>query len=143
MKYNNRIKTDPIFKLKRTCKTRIAQSIKKDKKTDKYVGCKMSFLKEWIEFCFTNNMNFQNHGEIWHVDHVIPIDTFDLTKDHNQFACFDWKNLSPELATYNLSKNNSIHKDQVMKHIQNLINFHKLKNMEIPYTYIATMLLKI
>jgi hypothetical protein len=142
-KYNERIKTDHIFKLKRTCKSRISQSIHKDKKTDIYIGCDIKFLKEWLSFCMTEDMNYENHGNLWHIDHVIPIDLFNLDNTSEQFICFNWKNLSPEYARYNLKKNNKIDKYQVLKQIGKLVDFHKIKNMKIPYKYIAQMLLKI
>ncbi len=50
-------------------------------------------------------MTWDNHGLYgWHIDHVVPLSSFDLT-DHKQVkkACH-WFNLQPLWAKENLSK---------------------------------------
>ena len=81
--YNERYKNDPEFKLRRICRRRILHIISKNYPTDKYIGCSNTFLKEWLQFCFCDNMTFENHGILWHVDHVIPLDLYD-TKTEEQ-----------------------------------------------------------
>jgi len=142
-KENLRLKNDFEFKLSRTCRHRIYSSIKKNYKTDEYVGCSTDFLKEWINFCLKDDMTFENHGKFWHVDHVIPVNKFNLQNDGEQFLCFNWKNLSPETASFNLKKGNDIIKIQVENHIKKLIDFHKLKNIPEPQDYIAFLKSKI
>lgn len=84
-------------------------------------------------------MTFENHGILWHVDHVIPLDLYDTKTEEQQLIAFNWKNLSPEFAEFNLKKNNKIVKKQVKKHIQKLKDFHKSKNMDIPHEYIKIL----
>jgi hypothetical protein len=142
-KYNDRLKNDVNFKLKVICKGRICMAIKKEKSTDKYIGCGSSFLKEWLQFCMKKEMTFDNHGKIWHLDHVIPINKFNLNDENKQNICFNWKNISPEFASYNIKKGDNIINEQVLKHIDNLVKFHRIKNIAIPYTYIGKLLLNI
>ena len=48
-------------------------------------------------------MTWKNHG-IWHVDHIRPCASFDLTKDEEQRECFHYKNLQPLWGPDNLAK---------------------------------------
>lgn len=138
-KNRERLKNDNIYKLKQTCRRRLLSSIKKNHSTDEYIGCKTEFLLEWLMFCFKDKMSFENHGNIWHIDHVVPLDTFDLETEEKQLIAFNWKNLSPEFADFNLKKNNKIDKKQIQTHIQKLKDFHESKNMNIPHNYIEIL----
>ncbi len=45
-------------------------------------------------------MNWENYGKFgWHIDHIIPCDSFDLTKEEEQRRCFHYSNLQPLWAT--------------------------------------------
>jgi hypothetical protein len=142
-KNNERMKNDISYKLKKICRTRIYNIIHKKHPTNIYIGCKTDFLLDWFVFCFKdkdkNNMSFENHGKIWHIDHVIPLDTFDLENEDQQMTAFNWKNLSPELAKFNLQKGNKIDTTQIKNHIQKITDFHKSKNMDIPHKYIEIL----
>ena len=49
-------------------------------------------------------MTWQNHGKVWHIDHIVPCIAFDLTKPIEQQICFNYRNLQPLLTHDNLSK---------------------------------------
>lgn len=57
-------------------------------------------------------MTWDNHGrgcngkglEEWHIDHIKPCASFDLSKSKEQLKCFNYKNLQPLWAEDNLSK---------------------------------------
>ena len=63
----------------------------------------MPFVKKWIESQFVDGMSWDNHGE-WHIDHIRPCASFDLTDPEQQKECFNYKNLQPLWAKDNLSK---------------------------------------
>jgi hypothetical protein len=138
-KNRERLKNDIAYKLKQACRRRLLSSIKKKYRSDKYIGCETELLIEWLQFCFGYNMTLENHGKLWHIDHVIPLDIFDLSNEEQQFIAFNWKNLSPETAKFNMEKGNKIIKSQVDNHIQKLKDFHKMKNMDIPHEYIEIL----
>ena len=47
------------------------------------VGCTIDELKQHLESKFKKGMSWNNYGK-WHVDHVVPVDFFDLTKIEEQ-----------------------------------------------------------
>ena len=110
--------------------------IQKDDSTKVYLGTSYGFVKEWLEFCFTTEMNWENYGKYWHVDHVIPLNTFDLLDKSNQLIAFNWKNLMPYKKEDNMSKHDSIIPKQIKMHIKNLKKFFKLKNLDEDKDYI-------
>ena len=61
-------------------------------------------LKIYLESKFSNGMTWENMGE-WHIDHIKPCYSFDLTDEKQQMECFHFTNLQPLWAKDNLSKN--------------------------------------
>lgn len=56
-----------------------------------------------IESLFEIGMNWGNHG-LWHIDHIRPINSFDLNDLENMKMCWSLKNLQPMWALENLKK---------------------------------------
>ena len=135
-KYIERCKTDPVFKMHVIAKSRIRAAFKKSKKTDEYLGCSGEFYVRWMEYCLEYetdpDMTIENHGEIWHVDHVVPVNIFDLGDEAQQNICFNWRNTMPLQANKNLSKHDKIIPEQVKTHYKHLLKFHKDNGIELP-----------
>ena len=99
---------DPIFKLVKTLRSRLGSAlnrcnIEKGFSTKQLTGCELPFLKGYLEGKFTEGMSWENHGE-WHIDHIRPCCTFNLTDDQEQKQCFHYTNLQPLWAKDNLIK---------------------------------------
>lgn len=86
---------------------------KGDNKTLDYIGCNINFLRKWFEYNFTDEMSWDNYGELWNIDHIIPVKSFDLTTEKEKFTCWNWTNLTPMISSENSSKKNSVIKLQV------------------------------
>lgn len=69
------------------------------------VGCELAFLKAHLEKAFRDGMTWENHGSVWHIDHIKPCAAFDLRDPEQQKACFHYTNLQPLLRLENLRKN--------------------------------------
>lgn len=101
-----KLKSDPIYKLSHTIRTRINRAIAIEQKVGSAVrdlGCSIPELKQYLENQFQPGMTWKNQGK-WHIDHIKPLSKFDLT-DREQFiyACH-YTNLQPLWAFDNLSK---------------------------------------
>ena len=127
---------DPKDKFRRAVRTRIWYSLTKKKMhTIEYLGCNHETYINWILYN-NNNYNLDNHGNEWHIDHVIPLYHFNLDDNEEQLLAFNWRNTMPLSAKENLSKNNKIIKEQVEQHLQHLLEYHKEKNIEMPQKFI-------
>ena len=87
---------------------RVLEALKKyDKRNKKhtfeYVGCNLQELREHLEKQFNNGMTWDNQGD-WHIDHIRPCASFDLSKEEERHKCFHFTNLQPLWAFDNLSK---------------------------------------
>lgn len=107
-----KLKTDPLFKLKHLLSHRIRRAIYDQKgmksgKTIELLGCTILEARNHIEKQFKDGMHWENHGNHgWHIDHIKPCSSFDLTKKEEQNECFNFKNLQPLWALENLKKGN-------------------------------------
>jgi hypothetical protein len=124
---------NPDKKLAIVVRQRTREMLKTGKNYDILLACYSSFLRKWIEFHFefNKNMTFTNHGEYWHLDHVLPVNTFDLTDEDHKKQCFHWSNLMPLEASANLSKHDNIDKNQIKEQNKRLKTFCKNNNIDI------------
>jgi hypothetical protein len=67
------------------------------------VGCTVTHLRTRIESLWAEGMNWDNYGK-WHIDHIRPVTSFDLSDCSQAAECFNWKNLQPLWARDNLIK---------------------------------------
>lgn len=96
--------TNLNFKLAELLRSRVSGALKGGSAI-RDLGCTLDQLKEHIEAQFETGMTWQNHGRTgWHLDHVRPLASFDLSDpDEFQKACH-FSNLQPLWAKANLSK---------------------------------------
>lgn len=100
--------SDVNTKLRVSLRNRINKLIRNRQKKGSAVydlGCSVEELKTWLESKFKPGMTWENWAlNGWHIDHVIPLSSFDLT-DRAQFkkACH-YTNLQPLWWHENLKK---------------------------------------
>lgn len=100
------------YKISKSLRARLRQAIKGNCKMGsavKELGCSIEVFKLYIESKFQPGMTWENWSMTgWHMDHIIPLSSFDLT-DPTQFKqAVHYTNLQPLWATENLSKNGNI-----------------------------------
>jgi len=107
-RHKDRIKNDPGYALKFALRGRLHHAIRDGQKAGSAVrdlGCTIEELKSYLESKFQPGMTWDNWSrDGWHIDHIRPLSSFDLT-DREQFlqACH-YTNLQPLWAKDNLSK---------------------------------------
>lgn len=103
-KYNNDIE----YRLTLLLRSRMKHALKgklKIETTKNLIGCSMEQLKKYLENKFLIGMNWSNYGRNgWHIDHILPCASFDLTDPAQQKICFHYTNLQPLWAEDNLKK---------------------------------------
>jgi len=102
----NKRKLDLNFRVLCNLKSRIPKLLKgttQSNNTLKLLGCSLEFLRKHLQSKFTLGMTWSNYGA-WHVDHIKPCASFDLTKESEQLKCFHYTNLQPLWAKDNLIK---------------------------------------
>ena len=101
---------DPAYRFSENMRNRIKSGIKSSKgtkqtKTTELLGCSIEKARKHIESQFTEGMSWDNYClDGWHIDHIKPCNTFDLTDPDQQKKCFHYTNLRPLWAKDNLSR---------------------------------------
>ena len=105
---NLRRKNDPKYAMLKRLRDRLSQALKrkgirKTKSTMNLCGCSLDELKAHLEKQFVENMSWENRSS-WHIDHIRPCASFDLTEIEQQKQCFHFTNLQPLWAADNFKK---------------------------------------
>ena len=107
-----KMKQDGQFKIRKNIRDRMRSAMQgksKSKNTMELLGCTIEELKTHLEKQFTHGMNWDNYGKKgWHIDHILPCASFDLTDPEQQRKCFHYTNLQPLWATDNYKKKDKI-----------------------------------
>lgn len=103
----DRRKSDPIFRLKDSLRTRTSAAIRrggftKASRLTEIMGCDWSALKAHLEKFFAPGMSWENYGTEWVVDHHVPLASA-CDKDHLLRLCHH-TNLRPLGKVENLRK---------------------------------------
>lgn len=102
----DRLKTDVNFKLRKVLRSRLSAVLKGKVKRGSAVrdlGCSIEDLRVFLENQFQSGMTWDNHGK-WHIDHIRPLASFDLTDEQDLLKACHYTNLQPLWAKDNLQK---------------------------------------
>lgn len=99
------------YRLNHNMSTGIYYSLKKNKRGchwESLVEFAVRDLKKHLEQQFTGKTSWNNYGNYWTIDHIIPISwwQFDLPSDREFKQCWALCNLQPLETIKNISKNN-------------------------------------
>ena len=101
-------KTDINYKISKNLRSRLRLLIKNNQKAGSAVNdlvCTIPELKQYIESKFQEGMTWNNwskHG--WHIDHIKPLSSFDLTDREQFLKANHYTNLQPLWANDNWCK---------------------------------------
>ena len=103
-------KNDIQYKVAMKIRSRVFNAIKRQSvvkavSTIVLLGCTTEEARKHLESQFLEGMSWGNHGiHGWHIDHIKPCASFDLTDVEQQKECFNFNNMQPLWAFDNLSK---------------------------------------
>ena len=102
-------KEDPNYRITKNLRSRLRRALKGSNKsaiTMKLIGCSVFELWKHLEShpSWEAWMTRENYGKTWHVDHIKPCASFDLTCSNQQRICFNYTNLQPLEAIENMKK---------------------------------------
>lgn len=112
------------YRLKKLARSRIYNALKRIGKverprirhrTEAMIGCTIEQLCRHLEAKFKRGMTWDNHGDGWHIDHIIPMAMFDLTDESQLLAASHYTNMQPMWAAENLAKSDYLAKDTQMQ----------------------------
>lgn len=122
------------FKISEILRSKIHKILKNQNTSHlNLLGCDLDFFKKWIEFQFAENMNWLNLGEVWQLDHILPISKFDFSNNNEKLICFHWTNLQPLYSNENRSKSNKIELHYYFNNIINVNRFNKFNKQYLGY----------
>ena len=100
----NRLATDPHFKEAKRLSDEVNRCLRgnkiyktqetKDRLMMDIVGCNLEFFTIYIEKLFQEGMSWENRG-FWHLDHIRPVNTFDLTDKGQAKVAYNYRNYQP------------------------------------------------
>jgi hypothetical protein len=104
--------SDIGYRMQENIRSRMRYLLKgyyKSKATLELLGCSDDQLKKHLEKQFEPSMTWDNYGYYgWHIDHIRPCSSFDLSDLEQQKQCFHYTNLQPLWAKDNYIKGNKI-----------------------------------
>jgi len=123
---------DPSFRIYESCRKRVWKILRKNKSntTSELLGCSKLLYQMWLEFTFDDPINWSNYGSKWEIDHVVPIDSFNLQNQTELFKCFNWRNTRALNKLANSEKSNNIVQSFILKQKEQLEQFDKILNFK-------------
>ena len=102
-------KNSPEWKVVQSTRTRLRELVKnRSLHSSELTGCTGRELVAHLEAQFLPGMAWENYGiDGWHIDHIRPCASFDLTDPEQQKQCFHYTNLQPLWAADNLAKSDN------------------------------------
>ena len=138
IRQKHKMETDPQYRLMRRNRNRIRvftreRGIVKPNSTIAALGCTWTEFKTYIEKQFADGMNWENDGTLWHIDHIIPLNRFDLSNLDDFRRANHYTNLRPLLASKNLARRDQINFIESLPEIQDFLvsqGFSKINDFE-------------
>jgi hypothetical protein len=104
----NRRKVDVNYRLALYLRKTVNRAItRKSGSAVRDLGCSINQLIKHLESQFKPGMTWENHGE-WHIDHILPLSKFNLSKREEFLIACHYTNLQPLWAKDNIRKSNRL-----------------------------------
>jgi hypothetical protein len=133
--HKERRKKDYNYRKSNILRKNLLNIIKDKRKDTKMISCSKNFFIKWLQFNLNDDMNFENYGEIWCIDHVIPCSLFNFEKNEDdEIKCFHWTNLRPLYIKENQKRQNKLTREDIInqeKKVEEFIQNNKEETINI------------
>jgi uncharacterized protein (DUF2249 family) len=109
-KLQQRMRSTFADKLRTSIDSEMSAKIRRQHSVMKLVGCSVMELMRYLEERFQPGMSWKNWGRgrtMWHIDHIRPISSFDLSREDHLRTCWHFTNLQPLWERDNLRKSDT------------------------------------
>lgn len=104
-----RIKNDPEYKVARSCRDMVRRLIKitgqkKENRASDILGYSAKEFRDHLERNFTSEMSWESYGDVWQIDHIIPVMEMIRLGITDSAKINALSNLIPEYKDVNMAK---------------------------------------
>jgi hypothetical protein len=112
---------DPTYRVKMCCQTGWSKRCRRSRVFHAepfltLLGCTWEAFTRYIERRFKRGWNWSNFGSVWNLDHIQPINAFNLKRAENRAMVCHWSNLRPLSVEENRIKNGHYSKIELSLH---------------------------
>lgn len=75
----------------------------------KYLSIDKESFIDYINSKLLDGMTLENFGSVWGIDHVVPVELFDLNNEDDLRLCYHFINIIPMFNNDNRFKGGSVH----------------------------------
>jgi hypothetical protein len=111
------MRTNPRARIGNSLRRRVARLLGASQSRGRYrklIGCSPQDLMLSLECRFEPGMTWQNYGSAWHIDHILPLSSYDLTDPAQQREAFHYTNLQPLWASANMAKSDTVEGEDIV-----------------------------
>jgi hypothetical protein len=87
-----------------------------------YFGLDINNIRQWFEYQFKEGARWDNFGENWQFDHIIPVTYFDFSNEIELKMCWNFTNLRVEHFQKNKDRGNRLDVLAAKNYFQELYN---------------------
>jgi hypothetical protein len=115
----HRLEIDPHYRMIANLRSRLNNAFNgrnKSQPTKQLLGIDIGLFNNWIRFQLPDGYSVNDVGPNLHLDHVLPLSSFNLENSEEQKKACSWINIAPVPAEENIKKGDQV--DNVMYHKQ-------------------------
>jgi hypothetical protein len=109
--HRRRQRRKPYYKSSQALRNAVRRALKLGQKrfcSSRYIGIDLSHAKERIESMLRDGWTWENHGKLWHIDHIFPIVKANLDDPVEVLAVSNYRNLRPISVAENKAKKDKV-----------------------------------
>ena len=100
--------TNPEYKLRINLRSRMRKALRskfsKAGSAVRDLGCSIKYFRKYIKGKFLTGMTWENYGKVWHLDHIIPLSSFNLSNREEFLKACHYTNYQPLWATTKIAR---------------------------------------